>query len=94
MFSFVIGVSCILTFTGRECLVGYISAEKGVIMSENVTTTGNAPARDGNIAIQEEFDMAIEKNSVAALELFILRHPDHLLAIVAQKHLDQVKNSN
>lgn len=38
------------------------------------------PARDGNIAIQEEFDAARRANSAAAWELFIARHPRHPLA--------------
>ena len=33
------------------------------------------PARDGNIAIREEFDAALSTNSVAAWDLFIARHP-------------------
>ena len=38
------------------------------------------PARDGNIAIQEELDAARCKKTVAAYDLFIARHPDHPLA--------------
>lgn len=38
------------------------------------------PARDGNIAIQEELSAARAKASVAAYDLFIARHPDHPLA--------------
>ena len=94
MFGFIISASCFLTFAGQECLLGRYETKRGVLMSENVTAAGNAPARDGNIAIQEELDLAIEQGSVAALELFMLRHPDHPLAIVAQKHLDQMKSNN
>jgi hypothetical protein len=36
-------------------------------------------ARDGNIAIQEEYDAAAKAASVAAWDLFIARHPDHSL---------------
>ena len=32
-------------------------------------------ARDGAIAVQEEFDAALSKSSVAAWDLFIARHP-------------------
>lgn len=46
------------------------------------------PARDGNIAIREEFDAAVAQNTAAALELFILRHPDHPLAAEARLRLD------
>jgi hypothetical protein len=37
------------------------------------------PARDGNIAIQEEFDAAKRAGTVAAWDLFIARHPKHPL---------------
>lgn len=48
---------------------------------------GNAPARDGNIAIREEYDLAIEANTNEALQLFILRHPEHPLTIKAKEKL-------
>ncbi len=38
------------------------------------------PARDGNIAIQEEFCAARKAGTAAAYELFIARHPQHPLA--------------
>ena len=37
------------------------------------------PARDGNVAIQEELDAARRKATVAAYDLFIARHPRHPL---------------
>ena len=37
------------------------------------------PARDGNIAIQEELDAARRKGTVEAYDLFIARHPRHPL---------------
>jgi hypothetical protein len=56
------------------------------------TTTIARPPRDGNIAVQEEYDAAIAKNSVEALELFIARHPDHPLAGEAKRLLAQRKS--
>lgn len=50
----------------------------------------NAPARDGEIAIREEYDLALQKNTAEALELFIARHPDHPLAQEAQQRLDEM----
>lgn len=47
-----------------------------------------APARDGNIAIQQEFDTALALNTLDAWELFIQRHPDHPLAVEAKQHLE------
>lgn len=52
------------------------------VSSEN---NANAPARDGNIAIREEFDLAVKAGTKEALELFILRHPDHELAVKAAR---------
>jgi len=52
------------------------------------TSTNNAPARDGNIAIKEEFDLAVEANTAEALQLFIQRHPEHPLAVEAKKVLE------
>jgi hypothetical protein len=43
-------------------------------------TASVPPARDGNIAIQEELDDARRKATVAAYDLFIARHPNHKLA--------------
>jgi hypothetical protein len=50
-----------------------------------------APARDGNIAIREEFDAAVRQNSIDAFELFVLRHPDHPLAKEARQRIAQLK---
>ena len=44
-----------------------------------------APARDGNIAIQEELDAARKARTVAAYDLFIARHPGHPLEAVARE---------
>jgi len=43
-----------------------------------------APARDGNIAIMEEFEAAKKKNTIVAYDLFIARHPNHDLAVKAK----------
>jgi len=47
-------------------------------------------ARDGNIAIQEEFDVAKKLNTREALRLFIDRHPDHELSIQANLLLEKL----
>ncbi|EPX85321.1 hypothetical protein Salmuc_02700 [Salipiger mucosus DSM 16094] len=53
--------------------------------------TGANTARDGNIAIREEFDAALEAGTADALELFIRRHPDHPLAAEARRRLTAVR---
>jgi hypothetical protein len=58
------------------------------------TSSGRAiasPARDGNIAIREEFDAAVKQNSAEAFELFMLRHPDHPLAKEARQRMAQLR---
>lgn len=37
------------------------------------------PARSGDIAIRQEYDGALETGTIAALDLFIERHPGHPL---------------
>lgn len=44
-------------------------------------------ARDGNIAILEEYEAAVKADSIAAFRLFILRHPDHPNVVLAQAHI-------
>lgn len=44
-----------------------------------------APARDGDVAIQEELCAARKKGTVGAYDLFIARHPKHPLAKVAKE---------
>ena len=44
-------------------------------------------ARDGSIAIREEFDTAAATDTVAAWQLFLARHPGHPLAAEALDRL-------
>lgn len=50
-----------------------------------------APARDGNIAIREEFAAALQQRTVDALQHFIARHPKHELAAEAMREVDKLK---
>jgi hypothetical protein len=52
-----------------------------------------APARDGNIAIQEELDSARKARTVAAYDLFIARHPGHPLEPVAREERARLQRS-
>ena len=45
--------------------------------------------RDGDIAIREEFANAVVAGEVAALQLFIRRHPEHALADIARILLER-----
>jgi outer membrane protein assembly factor BamD (BamD/ComL family) len=48
-------------------------------------------ARSGNIAIRQEYDAALKENTLAALELFIARHPNSEWTDGAKKKLIQLK---
>src|SRR5882724_11888453 len=45
------------------------------------------PARDPKIAVEEEYQIARQRGTVQALELFIARHPDDPLAEKARADL-------
>jgi hypothetical protein len=45
------------------------------------------PARDPQLAVEEEYQMARRQNTLQALELFIARHPDNPLAAKARADL-------
>lgn len=49
---------------------------------------GGNTARDGQIAIHEEYNVAIAKNTVASYEQFIARHPDNVLTVQARARLN------
>ncbi len=46
--------------------------------------------RDPEIAVREEYDLAIAAGTADALALFIKRHPDHPLADKAQQALNEM----
>ena len=49
------------------------------------------PARDPQLAVQEEYQLARQRGTVQALELFIARHPDSPLAEKARADLAAIK---
>lgn len=64
-------------------VAGMIAA--GTAPAAPVPETGANRARDGDIAIKEELCAARRAGSVAAYDLFIARHPDHPLAVIARE---------
>ena len=71
------------------------SACSQVTENTAIETTSDAnTARDGNIAIQEEFEAAKAKNTIVAYELFIARHPKHLLTKQAKAELAGLRGKN
>lgn len=49
------------------------------------------PARDGNVAIEEELCATRRAGTPAAYDLFIARHPGHPLSKVARKERAKLK---
>jgi len=47
--------------------------------------------RDGQVAVQEEFDAAARANTTAAWDLFIRRHPDNPLTEPARAARTAIK---
>ncbi len=56
----------------------------GSAMESPVKSPQIAPARDGDIAIQQELCAARKAGTAAAYDLFIARHPAHPLAEIAR----------
>ena len=54
-------------------------------------STATPPARNPEIAVEEEYDIARRGGTPEALELFIARHPDSALAERAGSELKQFK---
>jgi flagellar biosynthesis/type III secretory pathway M-ring protein FliF/YscJ len=52
-----------------------------------VPQTTTPPARDPQIAVEEEYQIARQQGTAQALELFIQRHPDNPLAEKARADL-------
>ena len=48
-------------------------------MSAQATPAAGFPARDGDIAIRQEFEAALKATGTAGLALFVARHPGHAL---------------
>jgi hypothetical protein len=49
------------------------------------------PARNPDVAVAEEYEIARRSGTTEALELFIARHPDSALADRARSELRQIK---
>lgn len=47
-------------------------------------------ARDPKLAVEEEYQLALQRGTVQALELFIARHPDEPLAEKARNDLQRL----
>ena len=62
----------------------------GDAMTAQTPGAGIPPARDGNIAIQEELDAARKDGTVEAYDLFIARHPGHPLAAAARSERERL----
>lgn len=62
-----------------------------VAQASGLASQAMAPARDPAIAVKEEFDLAGQRGTVEAFELFIARHPDSALADQARARIVQIR---
>jgi hypothetical protein len=79
---------------GRSFRQGNIFMTKDAVGDETpkaaVRDTTTPPARDPEVAVQEEYQAARHRGTAEALELFIARHPDSALAEKARADLRQL----
>jgi len=59
-------------------------------MQKDIRDNTTPPARDPKLAVEEEYQLARQKGTVQALELFIARHPEDPLAEKARGDLRQL----
>ena len=52
-----------------------------------------APARDGNVAIEQEFDTLVCHGTIESMKLFVKRHPQHPLADAARRRIRNLKRT-
>ena len=72
-----------LIVSGLVCGACAFESEEPPTMSGPRSPIANT-ARDGDIAIREEFDAARRAGTAAAWDLFIARHPGHPLIAAAR----------
>jgi len=69
---------------------GHLSMAKAIASDakpDKAAANTMPPARDPQLAVEEEYQMARRQNTVQSLELFIARHPDSPLAARARADL-------
>jgi len=69
---------------------GHLSMAKAIASDAKPDTAAAntmPPARDPQLAVEEEYQLARRQNTVQSLELFIARHPDNPLAARARADL-------
>lgn len=57
-------------------------------MQKDIHGNVTPPARDPKLAVEEEYQSALQQGTVQALQIFITRHPDSPLA---EKALDRLQ---
>jgi hypothetical protein len=78
----------------RAALIGgaiLVAPQERSVMAQRAPTA--APARDGDIAIREEYEAARRVGTAAAYDLFLARHPDHPLAETARRERPRSEGS-
>jgi hypothetical protein len=73
---------------GSLSMARHASANEGQKSARDKMTP---PARDPEVAVEEEFRMARQRGTAEAMELFIARHPDSPLAEKARDDLRRLQ---
>ncbi|MFO1109774.1 MAG: hypothetical protein U1E61_11365 [Bradyrhizobium sp.] len=84
----------LLQFPDRPNPVGILSMSKPANAGENPPAPPERtmpPARNPEVAVEEEYNTAQRRGTAEALELFIARHPESPLAERARAELRQMK---
>lgn len=85
-------IRILLTLALTAGIAASVERESRAMAAEAPDKTEPFPApRDPDAAVREEYALALEADTVAALELFITRHADHPLAKEAQMELERLR---
>ena len=90
VFTIPLTVGIFLPDSDRLLQRGHLSMAKAIASEAKPDTAAPntmLPARDPQLAVEEEYQMARRLNTVQSLELFIARHPDDPLAARARADL-------
>ena len=83
---------CVSLFGMKAMAATSQPSDAGQAVSEPTNPQPPIPRpRDPDIAVKEEYDAAVQAGTIAALELFIARHPGHALAADAESDLLRLK---
>jgi hypothetical protein len=93
---FVLPVSLLALIGSFTLFAGGLDRNGTMVMADETPLKPQPPMpppRDPEIAVREEYDAAVSAGTVAALTLFIQRHPRHALADLARREIERLESS-